>query len=127
MATTKLPPQLKEIRAGAELVLQNTTSLLKSDGLQVVFLVVLQMGNFLNSGTNRVAAGFQLDTLNKLGTVKSFKSEQFTLAHQVADELRRVRVVSSQINLPCAGMGLVEDRVTWEGDVIASCGGVVWS
>ncbi len=51
--------------------------ILNSQALQVVFFLIMQIGNFLNYGTAKGSAfGFSLDTLDKFGQISKGKTLQ---------------------------------------------------
>lgn len=62
--------------------------LMKSGAIKVVFSMLVQLGNYVNHGTNRGNAwGFTLDSIEQLARVQSFKSKEYTLVHALCEEL----------------------------------------
>merc|ERR1719321_52594 len=61
---------------------------MNSNGIKAVFSGVMQMGNFLNYGTNKGAQrGFNLDSLALLGRIDGFEDKSYTLLRFLADSL----------------------------------------
>ncbi|CAD7954016.1 unnamed protein product [Amoebophrya sp. A120] len=82
------PKSFEETEKEAGLLESCSVKILNSQALQVVFFLIMQIGNFLNYGTAKGSAfGFSLDTLDKFGQTASFSAKDYTLAHALCEEL----------------------------------------
>lgn len=62
--------------------------LLTSTGIKAVFSGIMQMGNYLNYGTNKGAQkGFSLDSLALLARIDGFSDKSYTLLRFLADSI----------------------------------------
>ena len=64
------------------------TDTCKCENLRKIFTVIMQIGNYLNHGTNKGAQrGFTLDTLPLLSRVEGFEGKAYSLLRFIMDEV----------------------------------------
>ena len=64
------------------------TAACNCDNLRKIFTVIMQIGNYLNHGTNKGAQrGFTLDTLPILSRVEGFEGKAYSLLRFIMDEV----------------------------------------
>jgi len=72
-------------------------SIVKSAALPAIFALVMQMGNYLNYGSNKGAhKGFTLDSLAVLARVEGFSDKSYTLVRFIMDTLEGERKVREE-------------------------------
>eukprot|EP00438_Fugacium_kawagutii_P020605 Skav209882 [mRNA] locus=scaffold3263:59982:78052:+ [translate_table: standard] len=94
LTKSKFDPVCKEILQDIELLHKCLSCVVDSVWLPNIFALVMQMGNYLNHGTNKgQQRGFTLDTLPLLTRVEGFQDKSYSLIRFLMDTLESDRKV----------------------------------
>lgn len=94
LTKSKFDPICKEILQDIELLHKCLSCVVDSQWLPNIFALVMQMGNYLNHGTNKgQQRGFTLDTLPLLTRVEGFQDKSYSLIRFLMDTLESDRKV----------------------------------
>ncbi|CAE8648588.1 unnamed protein product, partial [Polarella glacialis] len=94
MAKGMFAGEFFEISGDVGILRSSLVSIVNSASLPNIFALVMQVGNYLNHGTNKGAQrGFTLDTLPLLMRVEGFEDKSYTLMRFLMDTLESDRSV----------------------------------